>query len=94
MMEVCTDVEFNGDKSHWFYSGDKYIRKLSNGAVMAEIKDIPDPYELWKHRCNTYGAAYPAESIFHPKTGREIRLKPTEAVFKLFSHWEQVKCQP
>lgn len=93
MITVCHDIEFNGAKSMWFYTGEKYVRHDSKGNIQGQItgENLPDAQELWKARCKAFGAAYPCDSISHPTTGEAIRLKPTEAVFKLYDHWQGVK---
>ncbi len=93
MIPVCKDIESNGDRSMWFYDDGKYSRFDGKRNLMGHIsgQHIPNPQELWKERCTTNGAAYPAETVAHPHTGQTIRLKPTEAVFKLFEHWQGVQ---
>ena len=96
MIAVCRDIEFNGDTSMWFYTEGGYVRHDSKGNVKGKItgENLPEPEELWKARCKEYGAAYPSDTIPHPKTGVEIRLRPTQALFELFAHWQGVQtCQ-
>ena len=97
MEVVCKDTEANGQKSMWFFDKGKYVRQDEKGHVKGSItgQNIPNPDELWRVRCEANGAVYPADSISHPKTGQPIRLKPTEATFRLFEHWQGVQsCQP
>lgn len=96
MIPVCSDIENNGDKSMWFYTEGKYVRHDQKGNIQAQIKgaSLPNPQELWKQRCEANGGIYPSESVPHPKTGQAIRLKPTEATFKLFEHWQGVQSCP
>lgn len=80
----------------WFFDQGKYTRKDEKGNIKGVITgaNIPNPVEMWRARCDANGAEYPSDSISHPKTGRAIRLKPTEAVFKLFEHWQGVQACP
>jgi len=91
MIQVCDDTEFNGEKTTWFFENGRYIKKNKNDTVVAAIAGeyLPDPDELWKNRCKSIGAEYPSVSTLHPKTGKAIRLKPSEATFELFDHWEK-----
>lgn len=93
MIPVCKDTEFNGDQSIWFYAKGTYQRHDGKGNIKGKItgENIPNPQELWKTRCKESGGVFPCESIPHPKTGNIIRLKPTEAAFKLFEHWQGVQ---
>lgn len=93
MIPVCKDLENNGDKSVWFYSDGEYIRHDQKGAIKGRItgKNIPNPQEVWKARCEALGGVYPCESVSHPATGETVRLKPTEAAFKLFEHYQGVQ---
>ena len=77
----------------WFYTEGKYIRHDSKGNLKGQItgQNLPNPQELWKSRCEANGGVYPSESVPHPQTGQIIRLKPTEAHFKMFEHWQGVQ---
>lgn len=92
MIPVCQDIEFSGEKTIWFFDEGEYIRKNERGETKSRISglNLPNPEEMWRARCQSFGVDYPAETTEHPKTKKTIRLKPTEAVFKLFSHWESV----
>lgn len=91
MIPVCKDMEANGEKSMWFYAEEKYSRYDSKRNLKGQItgKNLPNPQELWKARCETHGGAYPAETV-QSQSGETIRLKPTEAAFKLFEHWQNI----
>lgn len=93
MVPVCKDIEPNGEKSTWFYVDGWYVRHDCKGDIKGKItgKNLPNPQELWKSRCEEIGGVYPDETVSHPKTGQPIRLKPTEATFKLFEHWQGVQ---
>lgn len=93
MIPVCTDIENNGDKSMWFFMEGKYIRRDLKGEIKGQItgKHLPNPVELWKSRCAETGGVFPAETVAHPATGEAIRLKPTEAVFRLYEDWGKRK---
>lgn len=95
MIPVCKDVEMNGDTSLWFYANGTYFRHDKTGTLKGRItgKNIPNPNEVWKTRCDENGAKYPCDKIPHNGTGEIIRLKPTEAAFKLFEHWQSVTAQ-
>lgn len=95
MVPVCTDTENDGSKSMWFFAKGVYTR-LFNGEIKGRItgENLPNPSELWRQRCETAGAPFPSEIITHPTTHMPIRLKPTEAAFKLFEHWQGAQeCQ-
>lgn len=90
-MPVCRDIEANGEGSFWFFSEGFYIRKKA-GEMLARIsgKSLPDPDLIWRARCEQHGAPLNSETINHPKTGKTLRLKPTDATFRLFEHWHRV----
>ncbi len=92
MIEVCKDIENNGEKSVWSYEDGKYFRHDSAGVLKGQItgQNLPNATQLWQGRCEAYGAEYPSDTIQHPKTGQTIRLRPTEATFKLFEHWNKI----
>ena len=92
MIPVCRDIESNGDSSMWFYVEGKYVRQDKKGTLKGQISGqaIPNPDTIWRQRCAEMGAQYPDEEIQHPKTGNQIRLKPTEAAFRLFEHWNNI----
>jgi hypothetical protein len=77
----------------WFFTEGAYIRHDQKGAIKGRItgQNIPNPNETWKARCEAFGATYPMDAISHPTTGEHIRLKPTEAAFKIFEHWENAR---
>lgn len=93
MIPVCKDTEENGDTSLWFYNQGAYSRHDSKGNLKGQItgKNVPNPVEVWKARCEALGGVFPCESVPHPGTGQIVRLKPTEAAFKLFEHWQGVQ---
>lgn len=93
MIEVCEDREYNGLKSTWFYNKGEFLRYDALGGLWGRIKgeNLPNPMETWRARAKMFGSPL-ADTCKHPKTGMEIRLKPTEATFRLFEYWEQV-CQ-
>lgn len=95
MIPVCKDTEHDGSKSMWFFKEGRYTRLDEKGNLKGSIsgQNMPNPNDTWKTRCEASGAVYPSDSVSHPKTGELIRLKPTEASFALFQHWEGLKCQ-
>ena len=97
MIPVVKDIESNGYQSMWFYTEGKYVRHDQKGDIKGQItgKNLPNPIETWKARCEANGGTYPSDTVQHPKTGQTIRLKPTEAAFRLFEHWQgvQAACQ-
>lgn len=92
MEPVCKDIEANGEESFWFFAEGIYVR-LAGGKQVAAItgKNLPNPVDLWRARCASLGVKFPAKSAAHPMArGQEVRLKPTDAAFALFDHWQQV----
>lgn len=89
MRLVCEDVEYNGDKSEWFYNKGEYSRFDKKGNLCGKIRgeNVPNPMDIWKIRADALGSAL-TDTCVNPKTGVTVRLKPTEAVFKIFEHWE------
>ena len=75
---VCKDP--SGDE--WYYLGEKYIR-MKGDAVVSRIsgKYIPDPVRLWEGRAKRAGTALTPE------------LRPTDATFALYKHWEAVNAK-
>lgn len=97
MQVVCKDTEANGQPSMWFYDAGKYSRRDEAGDIKAIIngKEIPDPSALWDSRCQAAGATSGSVQVLNQKTGQTVRLKPTEATFALFNHWQGVQsCRP
>ena len=92
MIPVCKDAEANGAPSMWFFTDGVYTRHDKQGAIKGRItgENMPNPIETWKARCEALGGVFPCESLPHPGTGEIVRLKPTEAAFKLFDHWQGV----
>lgn len=93
MIPVCKDTEANGASSMWFFAAGCYTRRDHKGAIKGHItgQNIPNPNEVWKARCEALGGVYPCESVSHPQTGQIVRLRPTEAAFRLFEHWQGVQ---
>ena len=91
MEVVCKDTEANGDPSVWFYDAGFYTRRDSKGAAQGIIagNQIPNPEELWKARCEAVGKPYPCDSIQNPQTGSVKRIKPADATFALWNHWQK-----
>lgn len=72
--------------SVWKYLDGKYYRFDDNGNLLAKIRlsSIPDPFKRWEMNAAVWGYAPPSEVAIHPQTGREIRLKPSNATFALW----------
>lgn len=83
-LEFVTKDEGN---TTWSFLDGKYYRFNDNGNLIAKIslESLPDPYRMWQQRAEVWGTSPPAEVAVHPQTGREIRLKPSNATFAL---WE------
>lgn len=85
---VCDDA--GGSK--WYFQDGKYIREGKGGGFkIAQIrgKSLPDPVELWAMRCDKYGL--PHDRIEVHVGNAIVRLKPTNATFALYKHWQEVK---
>lgn len=91
MIPVCQDFEKNGDKSLWFYNEGQYVRHDKRGKIVGIIngKELPDPDYLWKARCEQMQVDLGTEIFSH--MGKNLRLKPTDAIFSLFKHWQRMK---
>lgn len=88
MQHVCDDMDYDG-KSSWSYDDERqmYVR-MQDGVMQREIhgQQIPNPVALWKEKCKQVGVEYP-EKVARLPNGNILRLKPTEATFKLWEHW-------
>lgn len=78
---VCHDA--SGSKWHYDVEGDTYYRLYPNNDYCAiKAKYLPDPQKVWDNRVNRMPFA-DANSI--------ALAKPSEAVYKLYSHSLAVK---
>ena len=93
MQVVCKDTEADGSPSVWFYADGMYKRLDEKGNAQGLIagNQIPNPEKLWQTRCEAAGRIYPCDSVQNPQTGNVTRLKPADATFALWNHWQGVK---
>ena len=81
---VFVTKDVNGP-SDWFYDAleQKYWRKDGDGNFMARVsgKYLPDPDKLWADKLSRFQ---------NPSQDEKDALKPQQATFTLWEHWQGV----
>lgn len=83
MKVICQD----SGGTQWEFENGRYFRKDGSGTILGRISgaNLPDPFKMWAARCENHGVPMGTEEL--NEQGKSVRLKPSEAVFNLWSHW-------